>query len=235
MQTIAIVIPCYKDHERISTTLASIDEAVSGLRSYSFHIVLIDDGSEQLKVEHFEKRSFPIHILTHPINRGQGAALETGFSYCRYFIDATYVITMDADGQHSGNDIPHLIKTIEDDGSDIVFGNRFKKSPSMPHSRRIILKCAARFEKWLTKLELQDAHNGFRIFNRKTLEILKLKQDRMAHATEIKQLVAKNKLKYSEMPVTIKYSKDHIEKGQKNSGSLLILRDLIKSYIFENR
>jgi hypothetical protein len=85
---------------------------------------------------------------------------------------------------------------------------------------------AVLFEKLLTGLDLNDAHNGFRVFNWKCASCIELKQKRMAHATEFKQIVASSRLKYSEYPVSIRYGLD--KRGQTNMGSFQILFDLLK-------
>ena len=102
----------------------------------------------------------------------------------------------------------------------------------MPPLRRVVLKAALAFERLLTGVRLSDAHNGFRAFNRRCAEVVQLKQNRMAHATEFKQLVARNGLRYVERPVSIRYTEETLRKGQQNMDGLKVLKDLLTVYLF---
>ncbi len=235
MKTCAIVIPTFNEGERVYKT---INKLVADLQTFGlpflFEIVVVDDASyEAVDIENKVEKNFPIFLLRHPINLGQGGALETGFAFCRNILKPSFVITMDGDGQHDNLDIPRFLNYINNNDLDIVFASRFEKSAYIPFTRKLILKLASRFEVFITGLNLSDAHNGFRIFNSKCLEKMRLTQNRMAHATEIKQIVSCKKLKYSELQNNITYSEDSLRKGQSNSGALLILRDLINSYLFD--
>jgi hypothetical protein len=79
----------------------------------------------------------------------------------------------------------------------------------------------------LTGLQLSDAHNGLRAFTRSAAQRLSLRQAGMAHATEIVAQVARHRLKYVEVPVTIRYTAYSLAKGQKLSNSVNILIDLL--------
>ncbi len=231
MKSVAIVIPCYGDSQVLPQTLLNIQSEISRL-PYEFHFVVIEDGSSYLNIDRLPTLNAPLCLLRHSINLGQGAALQTGFSYCQRFLNPDLIATMDADGQHNPKDLRAMLTAAEGD-FDIIFGNRFLSNSEVPGARKWLLKMAVLFERKLTGLTLNDAHNGFRVFNRKTLQALKITQNRMAHATEIKQQIAEHGLRYTEIPVSIQYSQETLAKGQKNSGSLIIIRDLLKAYFFE--
>lgn len=234
MKKIAIVIPTFNEGARLKATIIEISEYLRQSNDYEYDIVVIDDASSTSVRSINLSGALPIHLITHPVNLGQGAALETGFSYCRENLKPDFVVTVDADGQHNHKDIPKFLSYCEDKNLDIVFGNRFSDGTSnVPIVRRLILKVAMLFERYITGLELNDSHNGFRVFNANTLSVLRITQNRMAHATEIKQIVSRERLKFSELPTTITYSEESLNKGQSNAGSLIILRDLLKHYLFE--
>jgi hypothetical protein len=139
---------------------------------------------------------------------------------------------MDSDGQHDPSDALSLALAVQN-GADVAFGNRFAEASDMPPSRRAILHSASIFERFLTGLRLADAHNGLRAFSRRALEQVPLRQNRMAHATEIKQRVARaHGLTVVEVPVTVRYSAATLAKGQRGVGAALILRDLLGRYLF---
>ena len=88
----------------------------------------------------------------------------------------------------------------------------------------------------LTGLTLSDAHNGYRAFSHRAIEQLVLSQDRMAHATEIKQRVSRGQdLVVREIPVEVTYSSETLAKGQSSLGAVNILRDLFYAYLFGGR
>src|SRR5690349_19429213 len=106
---IYIVIPCYNDKKMIRQT-------VMGLLPYGYSVVVVNDGSKQNIYE--EVRDLPIIYSAHRINLGQGAALQTGMSIAMQR-GAEIILHFDSDGQHSAADIPHMIKPILEDRSDV--------------------------------------------------------------------------------------------------------------------
>jgi len=79
----------------------------------------------------------------------------------------------------------------------------------------------------MTGMLLSDTHNGFRALSRRALERVQLQENGFAHATEIMQRVREAGMRYLEVPITITYSEYSQQKGQRLSGSLSILFDLI--------
>jgi glycosyltransferase involved in cell wall biosynthesis len=230
---IAIIIPSYNEGDRLYSTVKELNEFLSADSVRSYSIIIIDDASNpRVEWERLEKQ-VRTYLITHPINLGQGAALNTGFKYCREKLFPDFVVTLDADGQHDHKDIPKFVEYSENKSLDIVFGNRFQEGKSnVPPFRHMILKLAMIFERWVTGLRLNDAHNGFRVIKKNALAVLTITQNGMAHATEIKQVIAKHRLQYDELPTTITYSEDTLTKGQSSMGSFKILKDLLKNHLF---
>lgn len=238
-RSVAVIIPAYNEGERLLRTVHGLSAAFARMRGglhfpvRSLSLVVVDDGSTPPLAL---PPGFPdTWCLRHLVNLGQGAALATGIAFAHDTLGDDYYVTMDADGQHDPDDLPALLNTLHDERCDIVFGNRFAAgAPRMPALRRLILRGAILLERVLTGLELADAHNGFRAFNRRTAGLLRLQQNRMAHATEIKLCVARHGLSFREVPVTVTYSEETLAKGQRNLGSMLILRDLVAAYLFRS-
>lgn len=198
-------------------------------------VFVVDDGSEPA-VSAADlagpTASFSIVLARHVVNLGQGAALETARQLA--LADAARFaafVTMDADGQHLGSDALELARAIEA-GADVAFGDRFAGDSNVPRGRRAVLVAARWFERALTGLRLADAHNGLRAFSRAALEHVRIRQNRMAHATEIKLLVSRAPLRVVEVPVSVRYSRETLARGQKTSGAALIVRDLVLQYLF---
>jgi polyprenyl-phospho-N-acetylgalactosaminyl synthase len=118
-------------------------------------------------------------------------------------------------------------------GADVAFGDRFRGGSNVPLGRSMLLFLARLFERAVTGLSLSDAHNGLRAFSRLGLEAIPIRQNRMAHATEIKQRVSEAPaLVVVEVPVSLRYSKESLRKGQRAAGAADILRDLMLEYMF---
>ena len=237
---LGIVIPVFNEGGRLFSTVERLGAFVAegGLAALSIErvdVVLVDDGSQPaVAIDAPPGGGLDLHLLRHYVNLGQGAALQTGISYASSVLACDLLVTMDSDGQHRPEDLPALLGELRHEGADIVFGNRFASGlpPGIPTSRLWILRAAAAFEVLLTGIRLRDAHNGFRAFTRAFALGLNLRQNRMAHATEFKQHVARSGARYREAPVSITYSADSLGKGQRSSGSLIILKDLLASYLF---
>lgn len=213
-----VVIPLYNE----ATVIA---EVVRGLREEFSQIVCIDDGSRDGSGD--IARQAGAHIVTHPINLGQGAALQTGFEYALER-GAEYVVTFDADGQHRVVDAVAMLQRARDEDLAIVFGSRFLDDRTKPGIlKKIVLKTAVAVTNITTRTKLTDAHNGLRVIRADALRAIKLRQDRMAHGTEIVVQLGRTGLPYAEQPVEVIYSEYSKAKGQSLLNSVNILVDLI--------
>jgi glycosyltransferase involved in cell wall biosynthesis len=216
-ESIFIVIPAYNEGERIKKVINELQ----GLGYKS--IVVIDDGSKDNTFEVL-KSIKGIHVLRHIVNRGQGATLQTGTDYA-LTQNPDFIIHFDADGQHDTADIPAILETLKN-GSEMALGTRFhssKKAQNIPLSKVITLKLGTIVTWIISGIMLTDTHNGFRAFKPEAAKVVKITLDRFEHASEILDLVKIKKLKYKEVPVTIKY----LEYGQKISNSVNILKNIV--------
>jgi glycosyltransferase involved in cell wall biosynthesis len=219
-----IVVPAYQEQKTIGTV-------VTELRSSYPHVVVVDDGSGDETAA--EARSAGAMVLRHIVNRGQGAALQTGLSFS-LGAGARYLITFDADGQHRVEDIEALIQPILAGRAEIALGSRFLGSTAeMPFLRRLLLKAAVLFT-WATSgLKLTDTHNGLRAFSRAAARPLSIRLDRMAHASELIDKIARSKLPYEEVPVHVRYTPYSKRKGQSTTGALRVLADYLLSKVMD--
>lgn len=216
---LAIVIAAYNEGKSIGKVVSGIPKSFEGIKAVD--CIVVDDGSKD-KTAQAAKEVGAI-VVCHPINRGQGAALKTGFDYA-LSEDYDIVVTFDADGQHKGEEIAHIIAPVIKKEVDAVLGSRFleKKAIRMPKSREAILKMGVLFTRLLSNIKVTDTHNGFRAFSKEALQKIEMKQDRMEHASEILDQLAKHKLSYKEVPVTIEYNDYAKVKGQRNSNAIKI-------------
>jgi glycosyltransferase involved in cell wall biosynthesis len=166
-------------------------------------------------------------VLRHPVNLGQGAALETGIRHALR-CGAEFVVTFDADGQHRAEDIQVLLDVQRSTGAEVIIGSRFLATGSnVPRARRWILKLAVIFTRLTSGVRLSDAHNGLRLLTRHAASLVRLRQNGMAHASELVGQIAALKLSVAEAPVTILYTEYSLRKGQKLSNAFNILSDLL--------
>lgn len=203
-----------------------IHGVVSDLSSRFSHIVCVDDGSSDGSAS--IARAAGATVLRHPINLGQGAALQTGFDYLLTRTEATYVITFDADGQHRLADALEMLELARRKKLSVVFGSRFLDKRTKPgFKKRAVLKVAVLLTRAITGLRLTDAHNGLRVLSREALGHIRLQQNGMSHATEIVHQLAVAKLSWSEHPVEVLYTDYSRRKGQSLLNSINILIDLM--------
>jgi glycosyltransferase involved in cell wall biosynthesis len=213
-----VVIPAFNEQARIGNI-------VRGVLKQGLRVVVVDDGScdETTSVA----RSAGATVLRHSLNRGQGAALQTGISFS-LISGANRIVTFDADGQHSIGDISRLLDPIYEGTADVTLGSRFLgESSSIPLARRILLRLAVVFTRVVSGARVTDTHNGLRAFSRRAAERLDIRLDRMAHASEIVDQVHQMGLPYEEVAVEVRYTEYSMAKGQRTSGAVRVLVDYL--------
>lgn len=213
-----VVIPAYNEASVIAST---IQEVLKGFQ----HVVVVDDCSsdDTARIAVAAGAS----VCRHPVNLGQGAALQTGIDYA-IANGADNVVTFDADGQHRLADALTMIDVITTSGVDVVLGSRFLGADAvgMAKSKRLLLRAATLFTRVTTGLNVTDTHNGLRCLSGKAARKLRIRHNKMAHASEILAQIGELGLKYKEVPCTIIYTDYSRTKGQKMSGAFKILYDL---------
>ena len=214
---IAVVIAAYNEAKVIA-------DVVREVVARGHNVILIDDGSQDGTPE--IARAEGARVVVHPVNLGQGAALQTGIEVA-LADGAEFIVTYDADGQHQAADIENLVAALKTHAADFALGNRFMGGTvDMTGSRRLLLQAATAFTRLTTGLQITDTHNGLRAMTRRGAGHIRLRQNRIAHASEILHQIAASNLKFVEVPVTITYSAYSRAKGQKLADFLAILIDL---------
>lgn len=184
------------------------------------NVVVVDDGSRDRTAD--EAHAAGATVLRHVINRGQGAALQTGLTYALQQ-GARFVVTFDADGQHSPADVAALLEPLARGEADVSLGSRFlEHRDSVPAGRRLLLLLAVLFTRVMSGMRLTDAHNGLRALSAEAAGRIDLKLDRMAHASEILDQIRANRLRYREVPVHIRYTEYSLSKGQRGTDALRV-------------
>ncbi|MGC5629565.1 glycosyltransferase family 2 protein [Georgenia sp. Z1344] len=214
-----LVIPVFNE-------ASVIGRVVSEARETFPHIVCVDDSSTDASGA--AAAAAGAVVVTHPFNLGQGAALQTGIEYVLTRTDARYLVTFDADGQHRVVDAVDMVERARTEDLAVVFGSRFLDDRTKPGLlKRLVLKTAVWVTNQSTGMRLTDAHNGLRVIRRDAARHVDLRQNRMAHATEIVLQLGRTSLPWSEHPIEIVYTDYSKAKGQSLLNSVNILWELV--------
>lgn len=208
-----IIVPAFNEAQVIGDVIAD-------LRSVFARVVCVDDGSRDDTADVALRAG--AHVVSHPVNLGQGAAIQTGVEYARRQPGAAVFATFDADGQHRLKDVVSMMERLSRGDVDIVIGTRFTGSPfnqtppinQTPPLKRLILRAAASLSPSSRRLGLTDAHNGLRVFGRSVADELNLTMSGMSHASEFIALIDENHWRVAEEPVEILYTDYSLSKGQ---------------------
>lgn len=213
-----VVVPAYNEAQTIGSVVQSVVDA-------GFAVVVVDDGSADDTAE--QAAAHGARVVVHPFNLGQGAGLQTGIEFAlAQRVD--YIVTFDADGQHRVADLDVVLAPLVEGRADFALGSRFLGGTvGAPASRRLLLKAATLFTRAFGGLALTDAHNGLRGMTRRGAGMIHLRQNRMAHASEITAEMARSGLPIVEVPVTIHYSEYSLGKGQSMFDAFIIVMDLV--------
>jgi glycosyltransferase involved in cell wall biosynthesis len=165
---ILTAIPVYNEERHIEPVLSEV-------RRFCPSLVVVNDGSTDHTAELLARQS-DITVLTHPRNRGYGAALVTAFEHALK-VGADVLVTMDCDGQHEPSRIPVLLEALGDDVS-IVSGSRylrdFRQDDAPPADRRRINHIITQELNQKLGLNLTDSFCGFKAYRACALAKLRI-------------------------------------------------------------
>ena len=206
-----VVIAAYNEEQRIGRVLKDLIPVAE-------NVVVVDDASRDETCGVVSR--YPVWLLQHACNLGQGAALQTGI---RFALDqgAQYVATFDADGQHAVMDLEKMLAALIGSAADFALGSRFLgRADGIPFSRKILLKLAVLFTKLISGVSLSDVHNGIRVMTRRGAEQLRITLNRMEHASQVIEQISASGLRYVEVPVTVRYTAETLRKGQRTTAAV---------------
>ena len=179
---VSIIIPCYNE----KNTIQRIIEAVRDAPLKSKEIIVVDDCStDGTQTVLREKVSQMVdQIIYHPINRGKGAALRSGFAAAT----GDVILVQDADLEYSPEDYPVLLEPLMLGEADAVLGSRFMGG--RPH--RVLFfwhmmgnKFLTLLSNMLTNVNLTDVETGYKAFNASLIKSIQIEEDRFGVEPEI--------------------------------------------------
>ena len=222
---ILIVLPAFNEAPMIGSVLFRLK-----YMGYS-NICVVDDGSSDMTGKEALKHG--AILLTHPINRGAGAAIQTGIRYAKNS-GFKQVILMDSDGQHLPEDIEKLCDAMEQTNADIIIGNRFsRKDNDIPDHRIVYNGIANIFTNFFCKNKYLDTQSGFRLLNRNAIEKMQIKNRGFGFCSEMLIYSEKAGLVIAETPIQVLYTKYSMNKGQNLQEGIRTARSILWRVLFE--
>ncbi|MDP7477270.1 MAG: glycosyltransferase family 2 protein [Candidatus Peribacteraceae bacterium] len=221
MKAIA-VIPAYNEENRVGTVVSSVTKHVHT-------VIVVDDGSTDATGQEAEKAG--AIVLRHIENCGAGAATMTGIDAARE-LGADIIVTLDADEQHSADDIPKLLKPVQDDKADIAFANRFGQRNRIPFIRRLANGIGNVITFAATGRWVRDSQCGFKVFGPKAVAQVDLRMSGYEFCTEIVRESVQHRWRVAEVPAKVMYSEYTLAKGQSfANGIKTALKILLRSFL----
>lgn len=219
-----IILPALNEAKVLSSVLSKVKIAAAKLLVQA-EICVVDDGSWDQTALIAKKAQ--VTVLTHVINRGLGASLSTGLEYAKQ-IQADFAITMDSDGQHDPDDINTVLKPLLNKQADVVIGSRLLQATGhMPLLRQLNNQAFNLLTRMLFGIVTTDSLSGFRGFNKKAIQLIELKTERMEVSNEFFTEIKHHHLKYSEVPIKVIYTQYSLAKGVKPGNVFAIIFRLL--------
>lgn len=201
-----IVLPAYNEGKIIR-------EVIDEIRSAGYeNVIVVDDGSHD--DTQLQAQAAGVVALRHKLNRGKGAATKTGIEAAKK-LDADFIVTMDSDGQHNPADIEHLMQPLRDRKADVALGTRLKNPKGMPWYKIAANHIGNALTWYFYGLWVSDSQSGFRAYSRAAADRIDTKTDRYEYDSEVIREIYLHKLKFSEVPIDVRYTEYSMGKVQK--------------------
>jgi len=193
---VAALVPAYLEHRTIA-------EVVRRTLPHVAEVLVVDDGSADDTTPLAEAAG--ARVIRHPRNRGKGAALKTGLQDLQEK-NYTYVIMLDADGQHLPEEITSFIEEGNRRASALIVGSRMQDAAAMPLVRRMTNHFMSLFISAICRQSVPDSQCGFRMIHREIIPLLFCRSDAYDYETEMLFIVSRAGFAISAVPVTTVYA-----------------------------
>jgi hypothetical protein len=223
---VLVCVPAYDEADNLTAVLREIPATAAGLPT---HALVIDDGSADSTSA--VGIALGALVVRHPVNSGQGAALQTGYVVAeRLGVDV--VVTLDADGQHDPAEIEHLVGPIVRDEADFVVGSRRKgSSDAESRTRDAGISIYTRLINLLGGTNVTDIANGYRAIRANRLAEISFTEDQF-HNPELLLGAARAGLRVIDVPVTIRRrASGQSKKGSNFRYGMGFLRVMLKTWL----
>lgn len=197
---VCAVIPTYQNAKTLLKVVADVHRVVDT-------VFVVDDGSNDGTAALLNKTTGnerPEKVLTHPKNCGKGAALKTGLTYARQQ-GFRYAVTVDADGQHRADDIPALLKAVEEEPDALAIGSRGLQHENMPAKSTFANRFSNFWFALQTLQRLPDTQSGLRVYPLRRLHGLRWMSARYEAELTLLVFSAWAGVKLLPVPVSVYY------------------------------
>ena len=197
---VCAVIPTYQNAKTLLKVVADVHRVVDT-------VIVVDDGSNDGTAALLDKATGnerPEKVLTHPKNCGKGAALKTGLTYARQQ-GFRYAVTVDADGQHRADDIPALLKAVEEEPDALAIGSRGLQHENMPAKSTFANRFSNFWFALQTLQRLPDTQSGLRVYPLRRLHGLRWMSARYEAELTLLVFSAWAGVKLLPVPVSVYY------------------------------
>lgn len=197
---VCAVIPTYQNAKTLLKVVADVHRVVDT-------VFVVDDGSNDGTAALLDKATGnerPEKVLTHPKNCGKGAALKTGLTYARQQ-GFRYAVTVDADGQHRADDIPALLKAVEEEPDALTIGSRGLQHENMPAKSTFANRFSNFWFALQTLQRLPDTQSGLRVYPLRRLHGLRWMSARYEAELTLLVFSAWAGVKLLPVPVSVYY------------------------------
>lgn len=197
---VCAVIPTYQNAKTLLQVVADVHRVVDT-------VIVVDDGSNDGTAALLDKATGserPEKVLTHPKNCGKGAALKTGLTYARQQ-GFRYAVTVDADGQHRADDIPTLLKAVEEEPDALAIGSRGLQHENMPAKSTFANRFSNFWFALQTLQRLPDTQSGLRVYPLRRLHGLRWMSARYEAELTLLVFSAWAGVKLLPVPVSVYY------------------------------
>jgi hypothetical protein len=223
---VLVCIPAYDEAENLPGVIAQVPPIVAGMPT---HVLVVDDGSRDGTAA--VARSLGVRVVSHPVNSGQGGALQTGYLVAeRLGVDV--VVTLDADDQHDPAEMDRLVRPIADGFADFVVGSRrMGAHDAESRARNAGITVYTRLFNLLGGTRVTDIANGYRAIRASRLSEIVFTEDQF-HNPELLLGAARAGLRVTEVPVTIRRRASGVsKKGTNVRYGISFLRVIVKTWL----
>ena len=221
--SVCVLIPAYNEEKRIGGVIEEVQRR-------GFKVIAVDDGSTDGTAQAIKNSG--ADFISSTVNEGKGAAIRKGFDWVVQN-DYAAVIVMDADGQHSPDQLDDFLRALGSGDADVVVGNRMNDPKGMPLIRRCTNRGMSGVISLIAGQTVPDTQCGYRALTQRALQKIRLHTDRFEIESEMLMVAGRKGLRIKSVPIVSVYNDEtsHIRPWQ---DTIRFMRFLFK-FIFMPR
>lgn len=225
-----MIVPAYNESPVIAEVIKKAKKVFSKDKNHSIDVVVVNDGSSDNTSSEAKKGG--AIVIDHILNSGAGSATLTGLAYARRY-NYDIAATMDADGQHTPDDVLQGIIKSQKTDIDLLIGSRLINSKGMSIVKIIGNKGLSIITFLLFGINVTDSQSGLRIYSRKAIQELSWKSNGFEFCSEMIWRAKQANMKIQEYPIKAIYTDYSRSKGQNNWNGVNIVKRLFKQRLLE--